>query len=77
MENSTDFINLTNQLSGVFCASLNYLVPVTLINVHVYSQLPREIVCTENLTPFVKLLPCKDSVNYLILEWFINFIKWI
>ncbi|XP_065194732.1 GPI transamidase component PIG-T-like [Sycon ciliatum] len=26
-----------------------------------YSSLPREIVCTENLTPFKKLLPCSDK----------------
>lgn len=27
-----------------------------------YSSLPREIVCTENLTPFKKLLPCDSKV---------------
>lgn len=27
-----------------------------------YSSLPREIVCTENLTPLKKLLPCNSKV---------------
>jgi phosphatidylinositol glycan class T len=27
-----------------------------------YSALPREIVCTENLTPWKKLLPCDAKV---------------
>lgn len=27
-----------------------------------YSSLPKEIVCTENLTPFKKLLPCDSKV---------------
>lgn len=29
-----------------------------------YSSLPREIVCTENLTPWIKLLPCNSKVTY-------------
>lgn len=28
-----------------------------------YATLPREIVCTENLTPWKKLLPCGSKVN--------------
>ena len=27
-----------------------------------YGSLPQEVVCTENLTPFVRLLPCTDQV---------------
>ena len=30
-----------------------------------YSSLPREIVCTENLTPWKKLLPCDSKVLVL------------
>lgn len=28
-----------------------------------YGTLPREVVCTENLTPFLKLLPCKGKAG--------------
>lgn len=28
-----------------------------------YANLPREIVCTENLTPWKKLLPCESHVR--------------
>lgn len=67
---------LANSLSGLFCASLNFidiansyspeytLRPKGLVNGPVnstllrYASLPREVVCTENLTPWKKLLPC-------------------
>lgn len=29
-----------------------------------YATLPREIVCTENLTPLKKLLPCDSKVSF-------------
>lgn len=36
----------------------------TMNNLHLlYGTLPREVVCTENLTPFLKLLPCKGKVG--------------
>lgn len=73
---------LTNALSGLFCASLNFIDstrtirPVmsfapngdhpnsTLQNLHLlHGTLPREVVCTENLTPFLKLLPCKGKAG--------------
>lgn len=71
---------LTNILSGIFCASLNFIdstntvtptasfKPLGLANVtdhHLlrYATLPREIVCTENLTPWKKLLPCGSKVG--------------
>ncbi|KAI9795914.1 MAG: Subunit of the glycosylphosphatidylinositol transamidase complex-like protein [Candelina submexicana] len=73
---------LTNALSGLFCASLNFIDatrttrPVmtfepsghhsnaTLSNLHLlHGTLPREPVCTENLTPFLKLLPCKGKAG--------------
>lgn len=75
---------LTNALSGLFCASLNFIDstrttrPVmsfrpegssryydsTAGNMHLlHGVLPREVVCTENLTPFLKLLPCKGKAG--------------
>lgn len=33
-----------------------------------YATLPREIVCTENLTPWKKLLPCDSQVCCLVTE---------
>lgn len=32
-----------------------------------YGVLPREVVCTENLTPFLKLLPCKGKAGIATL----------
>lgn len=73
---------LTNALSGLFCASLNFIDetrtirPVvsfrpegdhpntTLANTRLlHGVLPHEVVCTENLTPFLKLLPCKGKAG--------------
>ncbi len=83
----SDYENLWSQttraLSGLFCASLNFMNNQTTVqpkysfrplglvlnsvksmknedlNKRVkYSSLPNEIVCTENLTPWLKLLPC-------------------
>lgn len=37
-------------------------------NTHLlYGVLPREVVCTENLTPFLKLLPCKGKAGIATL----------
>lgn len=71
---------LTETLSGLFCASLNFInlsnsfspqmtfrpSGVTdmknVNNSYIrYASLPREIVCTENLTPWKKLLPCDSK----------------
>ncbi|KAI1769265.1 Gpi16 subunit, GPI transamidase component [Hypoxylon sp. FL1150] len=76
------WLSLTNALSGLFCASLNFIDetrttrPVmsfqpegnhpnsTLENMQLlHGVLPREVVCTENLTPFLKLLPCKGKAG--------------
>ncbi|KAG0320486.1 hypothetical protein BGZ99_004483 [Dissophora globulifera] len=80
---------LTNTLSGLFCASLNFIDDTIsiepkmafrhegLYNVHArantssenaprklrYGSLPHENVCTENLTPWIKLLPCKNKAG--------------
>ncbi|XP_058499547.1 GPI transamidase component PIG-T [Solea solea] len=75
---------LTNVLSGIFCASLNFIdstntvqpsasfKPLGIANVtdHQflrYATLPREIVCTENLTPWKKLLPCGTKAGLAVL----------
>lgn len=85
--------SLTNTLSGLFCASLNFIdetlttepvlsfrldEPLDLITLdkanttvgedsHLrYGYLPQENVCTENLTPWIKLLPCKAKVRAII-----------
>ena len=75
------WITLANSLSGLFCASLNFIDstrtsrPVisfepmgenfqSLRKVHLlHGTLPGEVVCTENLTPFLKLLPCKGKAG--------------
>ncbi|KAI2609995.1 Gpi16 subunit, GPI transamidase component [Hypoxylon fragiforme] len=81
-EASQKWLSLTNALSGLFCASLNFIDetrttrPVmsfqpegdhsssTLENMQLlHGVLPREVVCTENLTPFLKLLPCKGKAG--------------
>eukprot|EP00898_Chlorokybus_atmophyticus_P004706 jgi/Chlat1/5236/Chrsp33S05081 len=81
--------SLTHALSGLLCASLNYLegsaktaapafafrpvgIPfaanrstddVTQFTNTKYGALAREAVCTENLTPWLKLLPCRDHAG--------------
>ncbi|KAL8766063.1 MAG: hypothetical protein Q9209_007029 [Squamulea sp. 1 TL-2023] len=78
----TRWITLNHALSGLFCASLNFIdstrttrpvktyEPVgdhsnsSFSNLHLlHGTLPREVVCTENLTPFLKLLPCKGKAG--------------
>ncbi|RUP51428.1 hypothetical protein BC936DRAFT_148148 [Jimgerdemannia flammicorona] len=83
---------LTNALSGLFCASLNFIDetitsrprmsfrPEGFYNEQAdpmherqddpsddselrYGSLPHESVCTENLTPWIKLLPCKAKAG--------------
>ena len=76
------WLTLTNALSGLFCASLNFIDSTRTIrpvmsfepagdhadesisDLHLlHGTLPREVVCTENLTPFLKLLPCKGKAG--------------
>uniref|UniRef100_A0A8C7HLQ9 Phosphatidylinositol glycan anchor biosynthesis class T n=1 Tax=Oncorhynchus kisutch TaxID=8019 RepID=A0A8C7HLQ9_ONCKI len=74
---------LTNVLSGIFCASLNFIdstntvqpsasfKPLGVGNVTDqrflrYAVLPREIVFTENLTLWKKLLPCGTGLAVLM-----------
>ncbi|KAK5702046.1 Subunit of the glycosylphosphatidylinositol transamidase complex-like protein [Elasticomyces elasticus] len=72
---------LVNGLSGLFCASLNFIDstrtthPVLSFSPEgthadevrglesLHGTLPHEVVCTENLTPFLKLLPCKGKAG--------------
>ncbi|KAL9303364.1 hypothetical protein ACSQ67_020627 [Phaseolus vulgaris] len=66
--------NLTHSLSGLFCTSINFLESSTTYSAPEwafqsalgslrYGTLPREAVCTENLTPWLKLLPCRDKAG--------------
>ncbi|KAL9113875.1 MAG: hypothetical protein Q9227_002009 [Pyrenula ochraceoflavens] len=73
------WLTLTQSLSGLFCASLNFIdstrtfKPVESFvsnsrpkadGLHLFhGVLPGEVVCTENLTPFLKLLPCKGKAG--------------
>ncbi|KAF2009437.1 GPI transamidase component GPI16 precursor [Aaosphaeria arxii CBS 175.79] len=74
------WLTLTNTLSGLFCASLNFIDATKTIRpvmtfspegdhpnpskLHLlHGTLPHEVVCTENLTPFLKLLPCKGKAG--------------
>ncbi|KAK1246138.1 hypothetical protein MKX07_005207 [Trichoderma sp. CBMAI-0711] len=76
------WLTLTNALSGLFCASLNFIDGTRTIRPVLSFQpegdhpnstlqstrllhgvLPHEVVCTENLTPFLKMLPCKGKAG--------------
>lgn len=61
-----NWYGLTNALSGLLCTSLNFInsansYETSADRVYRYSNLPRENVCTENLTPWKKLLPCDST----------------
>ncbi|KAB7506120.1 GPI transamidase component PIG-T [Armadillidium nasatum] len=80
--------DLVNALSGLFCASLNFIDSTNTVSPELsfrplgitnpsysqnsslmrYTALPRENVCTENLTPWKKLLPCdtKSGLSTLL-----------
>ncbi|XP_023287700.1 GPI transamidase component PIG-T [Orussus abietinus] len=56
---SLNFVGPSNSISPVLTFSPTGALKDTVNFSHFrYSSLPREIVCTENLTPFKKLLPC-------------------
>ncbi|CAA22348.1 pig-T, Gpi16 [Schizosaccharomyces pombe] len=71
------WLKLTNQLSGLLCASLNYIDSSNTYqpqlsypgsfsfsnNTQYFASLPQEDVCTENLSPLFKLLPCKRKAG--------------
>ncbi|RKP15294.1 GPI transamidase component PIG-T [Piptocephalis cylindrospora] len=69
---------LTGAMAGLFCASLNFMDSTTTASPalsfpplgHVSprarlmrSSLAHESLCTENLTPFIKQLPCRDQAG--------------
>jgi len=76
-----NWAGLANALSGVFCASVNYIdrsksgipnysfKPNGSYNFNEekielrYGSLQHEGVCTENLTPWIKLLPCQSKMG--------------
>ena len=80
-ESFENWTTLTQSLSGLFCASLNFIDstrttrPVRSFSPQgnhkdpqgrlrlLHGVLPGEVVCTENLTPFLKLLPCKGKAG--------------
>ena len=69
------FASLLSGLTGLICASLNTLTvtqtsqpsllypPTTVNSTSYYATLPREAVCTENLTPLYRLLPCRNAAG--------------
>jgi phosphatidylinositol glycan class T len=78
------WLTLSNALSGLFCASINFIDSTKTIRpemtfdlegshkntstLHLlHGALPHEVVCTENLTPFLKLLPCKGKAGIATL----------
>lgn len=76
MEGTTEleqWTGLLHALAGLFCASLNNLKPSGTSYPKWsfpeyqgkvwYGALPREAVCTENLTPWMKLLPCRKDAG--------------
>lgn len=76
------WIDLSEALSGLLCASFSFVEETNTISPQFsfhssmsnssslflrYASLPREIVCTENLTPWKKLLPCDPQEGLLSL----------
>lgn len=79
------WIELSEALSGLLCASFSFVEetntispqysfrPTSSWNVPLnssfvrYTALPREVVCTENLTPWKKLLPCDSQDGFMSL----------
>merc|ERR1719313_2332781 len=73
--------SLSHALGGLLCASLNgmasehrsfrWISPARIDldgrNATWYSSLPYEAVCTENLSPFLKLLPCHGMAGIAAL----------
>ena len=50
-------------LSGLFCASINSIETSSVFNGFHHGRLPQETVCTENLSLFVRLLPCANRMG--------------
>lgn len=68
---SNSWMKLLSKLAGMFCASINLIShDGTLLPSHSKSNdtqfrgfLPGETVCTENITPWLKFLPCPGSAG--------------
>jgi phosphatidylinositol glycan class T len=45
--------------AGMYCLNIALPVLISYTATLLHAQLPSETLCTENLTPFLKLLPCK------------------
>ncbi|CAK8695565.1 unnamed protein product [Clavelina lepadiformis] len=77
-----NWVGFTNALSGLFCASLNFINKAVTVTPKIsfrpvgvveggetdntflrYGTLSRENLCTENLTPWMKLLPCGSKAG--------------
>ncbi|XP_025991634.1 GPI transamidase component PIG-T [Solenopsis invicta] len=59
---SLNFVDASNSMSPEFTFRPTGVTDGPVNSSHLrYSSLPREIVCTENLTPFKKLLPCDSK----------------
>ncbi|CAL7937280.1 unnamed protein product [Xylocopa violacea] len=59
---SLNFVNPSNSISPEFTFRPMGVVEHNVNSSYLrYTSLPREIVCTENLTPFKKLLPCNSK----------------
>uniref|UniRef100_A0A1B6C6L0 GPI transamidase component PIG-T n=1 Tax=Clastoptera arizonana TaxID=38151 RepID=A0A1B6C6L0_9HEMI len=72
---SLNFIDASNSMSPEISFRLTGVddVQEPLNSTHLrYGTLPREIVCTENLTPWKKLLPCDSKVNKKGLATLLN-----
>lgn len=81
--NQTRWEELTQALAGLLCASLNRMTPDTVVHPHPslafrrrsrgantrpwFASLPRESVCTENLSPLVRMLPCRHHAGLATL----------
>lgn len=69
---SLNFVDPSNSMSPEFSFRPTGVVEEAPSSSHLrYSSLPREIVCTENLTPFKKLLPCDSKVPMHFCIWWL------
>lgn len=64
---SFSFVELTNTISPQFSFRPSSTVPHVNSTFLRYSSLPKELVCTENLTPWKKLLPCDSKDGFMSL----------
>lgn len=64
---SLNFVDKTNSISPRHLIRPQFMPAAQRNNFVRYSALPREIVCTENLTPWKKLLPCGSASGFASL----------